>query len=116
MKSSNPYLPVPATVTVSKYYSSVYVQLTPKAYAGGKYNSTVSVHYGSTTLSQPITVYPGLSADRATSSNNGYDSVDFAIQLTGKGPMQADIASSKQLGLPTHFTVPADATAGGLST
>jgi hypothetical protein len=113
MKSTSAYLPVPATATISKYYDSVSVPLTPKAYAPGQYQATISVHYGGKTLSSPVTIYPGLSAVWATSSNNGYDSVDLAIKLTGKGPLGLRIGSPNQM-LPLNFTVPAGAAVGHL--
>lgn len=118
LKSTSAYLLVPVTATISKYYTSVYVQLTPKAYAAGAYKATISVHYASKTLSTPLTVFPGLSRIWATSSNDGHDSVDFAVELTGKAPQSQSLDMTKPVELwfpDTSITVPAGTTVGHLA-
>jgi hypothetical protein len=94
----------------------VYVQLTPKADQAGQYTSTISVHYGTKTLSKAVTVYPGLSSVLATSSNNSYDSVDLEIQLTGKAPnggTSLNLTSSNgAIQVPWNYVVPPGAMAG----
>jgi hypothetical protein len=84
--ASAPRIPVPATATIGAYYHAANIELAPKAYLPGQYKSTVSVHYGSKTLSRTITVDPGLS-DFANSPNScSANSVDPSIFFTGEVP------------------------------
>jgi len=81
-----PRLPVPATVTIGAYYSATNIALVPKAYQPGQYKSTVSVHYGSKTLSRTITVDPGLSTFSNSENSCSPNSVDPYIFFTGDVP------------------------------
>lgn len=81
-----PRIPVPATATIGAYYGGTNIVLAPKAYLPGQYKSTVSVHYGSKTLSRTITVDPGLSAFDNSPDSCSQDSVDLSIFFTGEVP------------------------------
>jgi hypothetical protein len=86
VKSSNASLPVPATVTIGKYYSAVNVSLTPRAFQPGQYQATITVHYGTKTLTRAITVNPGLSLFTAPADSCSPNSIHPDIQFTGLIP------------------------------
>jgi hypothetical protein len=60
LTSTSSFLPVPAVITIGRYYNSATVALTPKADEAGPYTATVRVRYGSRSLSRTLTVNPGL--------------------------------------------------------
>jgi hypothetical protein len=91
--SSNASLPVPATVTIGKYYSAASVPLTPKAYEPGQYQSTVSVHFGTKTLTRAITVNPGLLLFELTPTSAGPNNVSPNILFTGGLPAGGAVVS-----------------------
>lgn len=84
--SSNASLPVPATVTIGKYYGAVNVPLTPKAFQPGQYQSAVSVHFGAKTLTRAITVNPGLAIFTAQGDSCSPNSIHPDILFTGLIP------------------------------
>jgi hypothetical protein len=86
LTSSNASLPVPATATISKYYSAANIALAPKAYQPGQYKSTLSVHYGSRTLGRAITVNPGLSLFALDPVSSGPNNSSPNILFTGDLP------------------------------
>jgi hypothetical protein len=77
---------VPATATIGAYYDSSNIVVASKAYMPGQYKSTVSVHYGSKTLSRTITVDPGLSQFGNSPNSCSPNSVDPYIFFTGDIP------------------------------
>jgi hypothetical protein len=81
-----PAIPVPATVTIGAYYQSVNIVLAPKTYQPGQYKSTISVRYGSRTLSRTITVDPGLSQFGNSPDSCSPNSVNPYIFFTGEVP------------------------------
>jgi hypothetical protein len=84
--ASAPRVPVPATATIGAYYGATNIVLTPKAYQPGQYKSSVSVHFGSKTLSRTITVDPGLSSFSNSENSCSPNSVDPFIFFTGEIP------------------------------
>lgn len=86
VKSSNASLPVPATVTIGKYYSAASIALTPKAFQPGQYASTITIHYGTKTLTRAITVNPGLSLFTAQADSCSPNSIHPDILFTGLIP------------------------------
>ena len=60
LTSTSSFLPVPATITIGRYYNSAVVALKPKADEAGQYTATIRVRYGSRSLSRTLTVNPGL--------------------------------------------------------
>jgi hypothetical protein len=84
--TSAPRIPVPATVTIGAYYRAANITLAPKAYQPGQYKSTVSVHYGSKTLTRTITVDPGLSQFANSGDSCSPNSVNLYIFFTGNIP------------------------------
>jgi hypothetical protein len=60
LTSSNSLLPVPATVTIGRYYKTATVSLDPKAYEIGQYSASVTAKHGTTSKTKTITVDPGL--------------------------------------------------------
>ena len=81
-----PRIPVPATATVGAYYGATNIVLAPKAYQPGQYKSTVSVHYGSKSLSRTITVDPGLSVFANSEDSCSPNSANPYIFFTGEIP------------------------------
>ena len=59
--STNSDLPVPATVTIGRYYDTATVPLDPKADEAGRFSARLTVRYRSTTLARQLTVDPGMS-------------------------------------------------------
>jgi hypothetical protein len=60
LTSSNSLLPVPASVTIGRYYRSAAVSVDPKASELGQYSASVTAKLGKKSLAQTITVDPGL--------------------------------------------------------
>lgn len=61
LKSANPDLPVPAAVTIGRYYDYAIVPLDPRADEAGRYSARLTVRYKSTALARSATVDPGMS-------------------------------------------------------
>ncbi|HEY1823498.1 MAG TPA: hypothetical protein VGG83_26520 [Trebonia sp.] len=62
LTSSNSLLPVPATVTIGRYYQTAAVSLDPKAYEIGQYSASVTARLGTRSKAKTITVDPGLAS------------------------------------------------------
>ncbi len=62
LSSTNSHLPVPARVTVGRYYDTMTVPLNPKSDELGQFVAKLTARYGSRALSRTITVDPGLSS------------------------------------------------------
>ena len=62
LTSSNSLLPVPATVTIGRYYQSATVSVDPKAAQEGQYSASVTAKLGTTSKAKTITVDPGLAS------------------------------------------------------
>ncbi len=62
LSSTSTHLPVPASVTVGRYYDIVTVPLNPKADEAGQFVATVTARYGGRAASRTITVDPGLAS------------------------------------------------------
>jgi hypothetical protein len=62
LTSSNSLLPVPATVTIGRYYQTATVSLDPKAAQEGQYSVSVAAKRGTTSKAKTITVDPGLAS------------------------------------------------------
>jgi len=110
VRSSSKYLPIPATVSIYKYYAAATVPLTPKAYQLGQYHATVYVRYGTRTLTRTITIDPGLASVSMTGGAGSPepDFVSFDVTLTGYAPaggLTVKISSSN-----SAVTIPASMT------
>jgi hypothetical protein len=106
-----PALAVPATVTINAYYNSASVALTPKVDKAGQYAATVSVHYGSKTLTKKITIDPGLLLFQNSPAGGAPDSVDPDILFTG--PLPAAGLTVKLMSSNAAITLPATASFAG---
>jgi hypothetical protein len=62
LASGSTYLPVPPQVTIGHYYQAATISLNPEADEGGQYSATVTASLGSASLTQTITVDPGLAS------------------------------------------------------
>jgi hypothetical protein len=62
LSSSNSLLPVPATVTVGRYYQTAVVSLAPEADEAGQYSASVTAKLRTKSLAKTITVDPGLAS------------------------------------------------------
>jgi hypothetical protein len=60
--SNRTFLPVPGKITIGRYYNTATISLVPKADQEGQYKATVTVRYGSRSMSRTITVDPGLAS------------------------------------------------------
>jgi hypothetical protein len=61
LTSTNSDLPVPAAVTIGRYYDTAAVPLNPKADEAGRFSARLAVRYKSTSLARSVTVDPGMS-------------------------------------------------------
>lgn len=84
--SSNSKLSVPASATVSANQNSVAIPLTPTAEWAGQYSSTVTVSYGTDSLSTTVTVDPGLAGFQLNVSNDEPNSLSPTFTFTGPAP------------------------------
>jgi hypothetical protein len=62
LASSNPLLPVPASVTIGRYYQTATVSLDAKADEAGQYSASVTAKLGTRSKTKTITVDPGLAS------------------------------------------------------
>jgi hypothetical protein len=93
--SSNANVPVPATVTIGKFYSAASVRLTPKALDAGQYTSTIAVSLAAVTLSAAITVDPGLAKLELTPQSSGPNDFSTQILFTGGLPAGGEVVALK---------------------
>ncbi|HEY5397696.1 MAG TPA: hypothetical protein VIL16_20105 [Trebonia sp.] len=111
LKSSDSFLPVPAAVTVGKYYASAAVALTPKADEEGRFTATITITSGKTVMRKTITVDPGIS-NVAIDPNIGYpDQINLVVLTAGivpAGGLTVKLSSnSPAVTVPATFVVPA---------
>jgi hypothetical protein len=85
LASTSSFLPVPATVTIGRYYTSATVTLNPRADEAGPYTATVRVKFASRSLSRTVTVNPGLAVFSNPPSSEP-NSVDPEALFTGTIP------------------------------
>jgi hypothetical protein len=76
-------LPVPASVTIGKYYSAATVTLTLKAYEPGQYKATISARLGSRSFTRTITVDPGLASFTNSPDSCSPNDVNLDVLFTG---------------------------------
>jgi hypothetical protein len=111
LRSSDSYLPVPATVTIGRYYAAATVPLTPKTYEAGQFKATVTARLGGKSLARTITVDPGISAVAISPAGGFPDEFDVEVLTTGvvlAGGMTVSLhSSSPAVTMPATFTVPA---------
>ena len=80
LKSSDSYLPVPATARIGKYYASATVPLTPKAYEPGQFKATVTTRLGARSVARTITVDPGVTKLAISQESGGPD--NFSVEVS----------------------------------
>jgi hypothetical protein len=111
VKSGNANVPVPATVTIGRYYSAANIALAPKAAPSGQYKSTITVHYGTRTLTRVITVNPGISKLVVSPFPNHVNGFMADIVLTGNAPAGGTTVTLKSgnsaVVMPASITIPA---------
>jgi hypothetical protein len=111
LKSSDGFLPVPAAVTVGKYYASAPVPLTPRADEEGRFKATITATRGKTVIDKTITIDPGIS-NVAIDPVIGYpDQIELTVLTTGivpAGGLTVKLSSnSPAVTVPATFVVPA---------
>jgi hypothetical protein len=118
LSSSSSYLPVPATVTVGRYYDALEVPLTPKADELGQFAAKVTARYSSRTLSRTITIDPGLASFTIPSCSEP-NCVDPDALFTGvipTGGYTVHLASSNAaVTVPATVTFQAGSLGGGFN-
>jgi hypothetical protein len=106
------YPPVPATVTVGRYYDYATVVMVPKKNLSGQYASTVTAKYGGKSLARTITVDPGLSVLQVLGGSGEPDALQLNTLFTGSipaGGLTVKFASSSEaISLPASYTFPAE--------
>jgi hypothetical protein len=111
VRSGNANIPVPATVTIGKYYSAATVSLTPKAFPPGQYKSTITVHSATKTLTRAITINPGISKLVVNPFPDHVNGFMADIVLTGNAPAGGTKVTLKSgnsvVAMPASITVPA---------
>jgi hypothetical protein len=111
-------LPVPASVTIGKYYSAASVTLTPKAYQPGQYKATVSARLGSRTFTRAITVNPGLASFTNTEDSCSPNDVNLDVLFTGIIPAGGETvrlkSSNAAVTVPATYTFSAPSIGGGV--
>jgi hypothetical protein len=108
LSSTSTNVPVPATVTVGRYYDYAQVTLVPKAYDPGQYTATIAVRHGGRSLSRTIVVDPGLHIVDISPVSDMPDDVMLDVLFTGVIPAGGEtvkLASSN-----AAVTVPASQT------
>jgi hypothetical protein len=118
LASNNSDLPVPGTVTVSSGHISATVRLTPEADDAGQYQATVTAAYNGKSLSQTITIDPGLSSLTIPACSGEPNCVDPEVLFTGPAPsggLTVQFASSNlAVKLPASNTFQAGALGGDI--
>jgi len=98
-------LPVPASVTIGKYYSAANVTLAPPAYQPGQYQAGISAHLGRRTFTRAITVDPGLASFTNTQDSCSPNDVNLDVLFTGNIPAGGETIKLKSSN--AAVTVPA---------
>jgi hypothetical protein len=116
LKSSDGFLPVPAAVTVGKYYASTTVPLTPRDDEAGQFQATITATRGKTVMGKTITVNPGIS-EVAIVPIIGYpDQIELEVLTTGTAPaggLPVTLSSSSPaVTVPSTYVVPAPSVGG----
>jgi hypothetical protein len=115
LKSSNADLPVPASVTVGRYYDTATVSLAPKADLAGQYQATLTARYRSKSRTVSVTVDPGLSLVQIPPASEPNDATPN-ILFTGvipTGGLTVKLASdSAAVTVPASYTFPAGSLGG----
>ena len=108
LTSSSSYLRVPATVAVGRYYDYATVTSEAGADEEGQYKAAVTVRYGKRSLSDSVTVDPGVSLVAIPPVGNGLDDVDPDVLLTGQVPAGGLTiklkSSSPAVSVPASYT------------
>jgi hypothetical protein len=111
LTSSNANVPVPATVTVGRFYDYAKVPLAPKANEAGQYTATITAGYGGKSLSRTLTVDPGLSSVAISPVIDFPDQFSFEVFTTGIVPAGGETVTLKSsdpaVTVPATYTVPA---------
>jgi hypothetical protein len=115
LASSNPLLPVPATVTVGRYYQTAAVSLALEADEAGQYSASVTAKHGAKSLAQTVTVDPGLASVTIPPCSEP-DCVTLDILFTGNipaGGYTVQVASSNAaITVPASFSFQAGSIGG----
>lgn len=118
LHSSNSDLPVPATITVGRYYDYATVPLDPKADEEGRYSAVLTVRYGRKAEAKPMTVDPGLSvfAIPPSSEPNFVQPDALFTGIVPAGGLTVRLSSSNPaIVVPATFTAAAGSLGGGFN-
>jgi hypothetical protein len=118
LESTDPDLPVPATVVIGRYYDSATVPLMPKADEAGRYSARLTVRYKSKALERSITVDPGMSLFSIPPCSEP-NCVQPEVLFTGNVPaggLTVQLASNNPaIVVPATYTAPAGSVGGGFN-
>jgi hypothetical protein len=116
LSSTSTNVPVPATVTVGRYYDYAQVTLVPKAFEPGQYAATITVRHGGRSLSRTIVVNPGLHLVQIPAVSDMPDDVLLNVLFTGEIPAGGETvklaSSNAAVTVPATFTFPAPSFGG----
>jgi hypothetical protein len=119
LRSTSTNVPVPATVTVGRYYDYALVTLAPKAYEPGRYAATIRARHGGRSLSRTIVVDPGLQLVQIPPVSDAPDDVMLDVLFTGVIPAGGETvklaSSNAAVTVPASFTFPAPSLGGGVT-
>ena len=118
LHGSNSDLPVPATITVGRYYDYAAVRLDPKADEEGRYFATIMVSYGAKAVAKKITVDPGLSVFVIPPSSEPDSPQPDALfsGIVPAGGLTVRLASNNPaITVPATFTAEAGSLGGGFN-
>ncbi len=116
--SSNSDLPVPATITVGRYYDYATVPLNPKADEAGRYSAVLGVSYGAWAAHRTVTVDPGLSlfAIPLSSEPNFVQPEALFTGTVPAGGLTVRLTSNNAaIVVPATYTAPAGSVGGGFN-
>lgn len=115
LSSSNALVPVPASVTIGRYYRTATVSLDPKADETGQYSASLTARLRGKSLAQTITVDPGLSSFTIPACSEP-NCVTPDVLFTGiipAGGLTVQLASNNAaITLPAEYTFPAGSLGG----
>jgi hypothetical protein len=116
LSSTSTNVPVPATVTVGRYYDYAQVTLVPKAYEPGQYAATIKVRRGGRSLSRTIVVDPGLQLVQIPPVSDAPDDVTLNVVFTGEIPEGGETvklaSSNAAVTVPAAYSFPAPSFGG----
>jgi hypothetical protein len=118
LASSSSDLPVPAYVTIGRYYQAATISLDPEADEAGQYAATVTASLGSKSLAQAITVDPGMSSftiPACSEPNCVFPVVLFTGVIPAGGATVQLASNNPAITVPSSYTFPAGSGGGDFS-